>query len=150
MTHWAVSLAASALESLHRQKKIGDSSLGTVLSSILRQPIKTIAAFFFAPFLAFRIARFAKNPIRRIIAGVGLFIAMLAGWLAGTALGTATGALLIMSKFGFLWGFAFFVGTTTSVILSVAFSLLALNSTAWLFLHMSSEDVINHLRSLSD
>lgn len=150
MAHWVGSLAASSLESLLRKRRSGGSSFGTVAGSVMRYPIKAVAAFFTAPFLAFRVARVAKNPIRRLIAGVGLFIAMLAGWFAGTALGTAAGALLVMSKVGLFWGLAFLIGTTLSVVLSVVFSFLVLNATAFLFLHMSSEEVVEYLRTLSE
>jgi len=124
--------------------------MGTVLKSIARYPIKAVAAFFVAPFLAFRVARMAKNPVRRAVAGVGLFISVLLGWFAGTALGTAAGALLIASKVGLLWGIAFFVGTLLSVTLSVAFSILVFNATALFFLHASSEEVIEYLCALSE
>ena len=149
MAHWVSSLAATALESVLSKDKSGRSKLSAVISTIVRFPIKLVAAFFAAPFLAFRVARYAKDPWRRRIAGFGLFLAMVVGWFAGTALGTAAAAFLIMAKVGLIWGLAFFVGTATSVVLSVAFSLLALNATAWLFLGMSSEDVVAHLRTIS-
>ena len=150
MAYWASQLAVSALEAVLRQRKTGGSSVRAAATSVLRYPLKAVAAFFTAPFLAFRVARVAKNPVRRLIAGVGLFIAMLAGWFAGTALGTAAGALLIASHVGLLWGLAFFVGTSISVVMSVAFSFLVLNATAWLFLHISSEEVVEYLRSISE
>jgi hypothetical protein len=94
MSHWTASLFSSALGALSKRSSSGDG-LGTVLKAIGRYPVKVLAAFFMAPFLAFRVARIAKNPVRRAIAGIGLFIAVLAAWLAGTALGTAVGALLL-------------------------------------------------------
>lgn len=103
-----------------------------------------------APFLAFRVARAAKNPVRRVIASAGLFLAIVAAWLAGTLLGAAGAALLIGAKIGLIWGIAFFIGTTLSVTLSVVFSILAFNATSWLFLHMSSEEVVEYLRSISE
>ena len=109
-----------------------------------------IAAFVLAPFLAFRVAALAKNPVRRLIAGVGFILSILAAWLAGTFLGTVAGALLIAAKVGMLWGLAFIVGTTLSVVLSVSFSILVMNAVAFFFLHMSSEEVVAYLRSLSD
>lgn len=103
-----------------------------------------------APFLVFRVAQTAKNPVRRVIASVGLFLSIVAAWLAGTLLGTAAAALLIIAKIGLIWGIAFFIGTILSVIFSVVFSILAFNATSWLFLHMSSEEVVEYLRSISE
>ena len=150
MSHWAASLFATGLEALMRKRIDGQSSLGVVVKSIWRYPIKMIAAFLVAPFLAFRVAALAKNPVRRLIAGVGFFLSILAAWLAGTFLGTVAGALLIAAKVGMLWGLAFIIGTTLSVVLSVAFSILVMNAVAFFFLHMSSEEVVAYLRSLSD
>jgi len=84
------------------------------------------------------------------VAGVGLFISVLGAWFAGTLIGTAVGALLIAAKVGLLWGLAFVVGTGLSVILSVTFSIIVLNSLSCLFLHMSSDEVIEHLKSISE
>lgn len=150
MNHWTASLFAAALESLSRKQPGGQTNMISVLKSVAGHPFKLIAAFILAPFLAFRIAANAKNPVRRAIAGVGLFIAMLSGWLAGTLLGTAAGALLIAAKIGLLWGLAFIVGTTLSMVLSVAFSILIVNAASYIFLQLSSEDVIEHLRSISE
>ena len=149
MAHWTASLFSSALSALARRGSQG-GGLGTVLISIGRYPIKVVAAFFVAPFLAFRVARVAKNPIRRFVAGIGLFIALVLAWVAGTGLGTAAAALLIASKVGALWALAFFVGTFLSVMLSVAFSILVFNAVSFFFLHASSQDVIDYLRTLSE
>lgn len=147
----------TGLEALAKKRQGGGwkgggpgGSIATVTKAILRYPIKTIAAFLVAPLLAFRVVRVAKNPIRRFVAGIGLFIAMLLAWLAGTFLGTLAGAALIASGVGLIWGIAFFVGTTLSVTLSVVFSILVLNATSWLFLHLSSEDVLIYLKSISE
>ena len=149
MSHWAAKLFAKAIESLINRKE-GQSSIGNVIDSIWKQPIKLLAAFFVAPFLVFRVAAYAKNPARRYIAGFGLFVSVLGAWFAGTFIGTAVGALLIAAKVGLLWGIAFIVGTGLSVILSVTFSIIVLNSLSCLFLHMSSEEVIDHLKSISE
>jgi hypothetical protein len=142
-------LFASALDALIK-RPTGSGSLATVAKSVLRYPIKAVAAFVVAPFLAFRVARAARNPARRAIAGIGLFVAVLLAWLAGTFLGTAVGALLVMSHIGLFWGIGFLIGTTLSVALSVVFSILVLNATSWLFLHMSSEEVVAYLNSISE
>jgi hypothetical protein len=44
------------------------------MTSVTRYPIKAVAAFAAAPFLAFRVARFAKNPVRRGVGMMGLFL----------------------------------------------------------------------------
>lgn len=57
--------------------------------------------------------------------------------------------MLVAAKFGLLYGVAFFVGTALSVTLSVTFSILVLNATACFFLKMSSQEVVDHLRTIS-
>jgi len=149
MSHWTASLFTSALTALLRRPTT-TGGFGTVVKSIFRYPVKAVAAFFVAPFLAFRVARMAKNPVRRAIAGIGLFVSIVLAWLAGTTLGTLAGALLIATKLGYIWGIAFFVGSLLSVTLSVAFSILIFNATSLFFLHASSEEVVEYLRTLSE
>lgn len=146
----AASFAAMALRAALKQKSSGGSAFRTVATSVLRTPVKAVAAFICAPFLALRVALAAKNPVRRAIAGAGLFIAVMAAWFAGTFLGTLAGAALVAAKLGLFWGFAFLISTSISVVLSVTFSLLVLNATALFFLHMSSEEVVQYLQALSE
>lgn len=150
MLNGVAAFAATVLGNATKRRNIGDSAVGAVAKSIVRLPIKAVAAYFCAPFLAFRVARHAKNPVRRIIAGMGLFIAMLAAWAAGTFLGSLTGALLVAAKIGLLAGWAFLVGTSVSVVLSITFQLSVLNAFSLFFLHMSSEEVVQYLKELSD
>lgn len=150
MAAFVSSLAATVLEALRGSGGAGKGSIVTAARTVVRYPVKLVAAFFTAPLLALRVARGAKNPVRRCIAGAGLFVAMLGAWLAGSALGTLTAALFIISKFSLFWGIAFLIGTTASVVLSVTLSFLVLNATCLLFLHMSKEEVIEYLRTLSE
>lgn len=131
-------------------KDVGNgSSLSSTIKSVARYPIKTIATFFTAPILILRLALTVKNPIRRLIAVVGLFISILLAYLAGTLLGSFVGAIFVFSHFGPFMALGFLVGSTLSVVLSVAFTLFVFNATSWLFLHMSSEDVVEHLLNVS-
>ena len=150
MSHWTAALFATGMEAITKNRNNGQGALAGAMASVIRYPIKAVAAFAVAPFLAFRVARFAKNPIRRAIATVGLFLAVLLAWAAGTFLGTMAGALLVLSAFGPIIALGFVLGTTLSVTLSVSFSILVLNATSWFFLHLSSEDVIAHLKSISE
>lgn len=150
MLNGVAAFAATVLGNATKRRNSGDSAFGAVAKSVVRLPIKAVAAFFCAPFLAFRVVRITKNPVRRAIAGVGLFIATLAAWFAGTFLGTAAGAALVGAKFGLVWGLAFLAGTTLSVVLSVTFQLLVLNAFSLFFLHMSSEEVVQYLKTLSE
>ena len=108
-----------------------------------------LAAFFAAPFLIVRLAVTVRNPWRRTIAIVGLVLAVVLAYLAGTFLGTVAGALLVMSGVGVLVGLGFLVGTFLSVFLSLSFSLIVLNTVSLLFLKMSSKEVVDYLKSLS-
>lgn len=150
MNHWTASLFATGMEAIKKSRDKGQGALASVTASIMRYPIKVIAAFLVAPFLVFRVARVARNPFRRSIAAVGLLVAVLFAYAAGTFLGTLAGAALVLSKFGLLIALGFLLGTSLSVTLSVAFSILVLNATSWLFLHLSSEDVISYLKTVSE
>lgn len=148
-----MSMFATLLQSIFGavSKEAGNgSSLSSIIKSVVRYPIKTIATFFTAPILILRLALTVKNPIRRLIAVVGLLISILLAYLAGTFLGSVVGAIFIFSHVGPLVAAGFLLGSTLSVVLSVAFTLFVFNATSWLFLHMSSEDVVEHLRSASN
>ena len=124
-------------------------NLSGISTAIFRQPIKVIAAFFVAPFLLFRIIRRAENPRRRAMAKLGLAVGLVGAYLAGTFLGTTAAALLITVKVGLIMGLAFWVGTALSVFLTVLFQLLVFNLITYGFLHMSSEEVMQHLHDIS-
>lgn len=143
-------LAKACFEAIQSSSEKGSGALSTTISTVVRYPIKALAAFFVAPLLAFRIARIAKNPLRRAVATIGMLIAVLLAWLAGTFLGSLAGAALISSKFGFLVALGFLVGTTLSVVLSVTFSILVLNATCLFFVHASKQEVIDYLVAISE
>lgn len=142
-------LFSSAIAAIPKDAARGVGTLNSITKSVVRYPFKAIATFFMAPILVVRVASIAKNPIRRFIATVGLFVAVSLSYLAGTFLGTLVGALFVMTHIGVLAGIGLLVGTSLSIVLSIAFSIFVLNATSWLFLHMSSDDVIEHLNNVS-
>jgi hypothetical protein len=146
--NYIASLFASALTAVAK-KPDGSTNFRAAFRSIVRHPIKVIASFFFAPFLAIQVARTAKNPVRRAIAIAGMLLGTLLAWIAGTFLGSVIGAIFMASNFGPLVGLGFLFGTTFSFVFSVTFMILTFNATTWLFLHMSSDEVIAYLNSLS-
>lgn len=137
MAHWTAPFFKLALSALSRRAE-GSSGMGSALRSVGRYPLRAVMAFLAAPFLAFRVARYAKSPLRRLVAGTGLFLSLLAAWFAGTFVGSITAAVLVGAKFGALWGIALLVGMSLSVVLSVSFSLVVFNAVALFFLHASS------------
>lgn len=152
---WAANFFAGAIEALSRKSDASRGSLTTVARSILRYPIKTVAAFLMAPILAARVACVAKDPLRRVIAGVGLVLAVVAasvvGMVAGGLVATTLGFFGVLEWFGVSAAIGYLLfGVAVGVPMSVVLSAVTLNATAWLFLHMSSEDVVAHLRSLSE
>lgn len=149
MASWAATLAAIVIERLSLRQADSPGQVQTAVRMVWTYPIKGLAVFFTAPFLAYRVARLADDPWRRRIAGLGLVFSVIAAWLAGTAVGTTAAALLIMLKIGFFFGIAFLVGTALSLTLSAAFSLIVLNATACFFLKLSSQEIVDHLRSTS-
>jgi hypothetical protein len=150
MGNWIASFFASALEAIPRGRAAGQSSVASAVRSVVRAPLKAIAAFLFAPFLVLRVARIATDSKRRWVAAVGLFVSAVLALAAGTLLGTLTGTFLIAQLFGWGTAIGFLVGTTFSVILTVTFQVLVLNATCFLFLGLSSGEVVEYLKSRSE
>tara|TARA_B110000211_G_C13794942_1_gene427917 strand:+ start:54 stop:527 length:474 start_codon:yes stop_codon:yes gene_type:complete len=149
MSNSGKSAIESILDAILSDASQERSKLKRIFQSIASHPIKMFAAFFAAPFLIVRLAVTVRNPWRRTIAIVGLVLAVVLAYLAGTFLGTVAGALLVMSGVGVLVGLGFLVGTFLSVFLSLSFSLIVLNTVSLLFLKMSSKEVVDYLKSLS-
>ena len=125
------------------------SRLKIMFKQVVSHPIKLVAAFITAPILILRLAMTVQNPLRRAIAIIGLIVAITFAYLAGTFLGTAAGALFVWSNIGFLSAVGFFVGSFLSVFLSLAFSVFILNAVSFLFLKLSTQEVIDYLQGLS-
>jgi hypothetical protein len=125
------------------------SRLKIMFKQVVSHPIKLVAAFITAPVLILRLAMTVQNPLRRAIAIIGLIVAITFAYLAGTFLGTAAGALFVMSNIGILSGIGFFVGSFLSVFLSLAFSVFILNAVSFLFLKLSTQEVVDYLQGLS-
>jgi hypothetical protein len=125
------------------------SRLKIMFKQVASHPIKLVAAFITAPVLILRLAMTVQNPLRRAIAIIGLIVAITFAYLAGTFLGTAAGALFVMSNIGILSGIGFFVGSFLSVFLSLAFSVFILNAVSFLFLKLSTQEVVDYLQGLS-
>ena len=125
------------------------SRLKIMFKQVVSHPIKLVAAFITAPILILRLAMTVQNPLRRAIAIIGLIVAITFAYLAGTFLGTAAGALFVWSNIGFLSAVGFFVGSFLSVFLSLAFSVFILNAVSFLFLKLSTQEVVDYLQGLS-
>ena len=108
-----------------------------------------MASFIAAPFLVFRIARIAKNPMRRWMAIIGLLLSTLVSYAAATFLGTLVGAAFIATNISVLAGIGFIFGTTLSVYFSVIFSIISFNAVSFFFLKASSEEVVEYLKEVS-
>ena len=125
------------------------SRVKVMFKSVLSHPIKMLAAFFSAPFLIIRLAIVVKNPWRRSIAVIGLFLAIMMAYLSGTFLGTFVGAMFVMSGIGFFVGLGFLFGSLMSVFLSLIFSVLVLNAVSYIFLKLSTQEVVDYLHNIS-
>lgn len=147
---WAASALANGLDVLQRSSADAPLTLAGAVRAVARAPIKLLAAFVAAPLLAFRLASSTTNPLRRLIAGLGIFLGLIAAWFAATVLGSFTGAFVVGSLFGPVIGLTFLIGTTFSIFIGLLFSIFVFNAVCLLSLHMSSQDVIEHLRRLSD
>ena len=126
-----------------------NSKFKAVFKKVAGHPIKILASFIAAPFLIIKIAWMVNNPIRRIIAIIGLLLSLLLSYAAATLLGTLVGALFVASHIGILTGVGFLFGTTLSIYLSVIFSIIEFNSVSFIFLKASSQEVIDYLQEIS-
>ena len=126
------------------------SKFEAVLKKIAGHPLKVLASFVTAPFLVIKIAWQVKNPIRRTIAIVGLFLSVALSYVAATFIGTLAGAAFVASNIGFLAAIGFLVGTTMSVYLSVIFSILVFNAVSFVFLKISTQEVVDYLNEISN
>jgi hypothetical protein len=150
MGNWIASLFSTALGAVAQSRSEGRNSVASVIRTIIRAPLKAIGAFIFAPFLVFCVASLATDKRRKWVAAIGLFAAVLLSLGAGTLLGTLAGAFLVNSLFGPWIAIGFLVGTTFSVVLTLTFQVLVLNATCFLFLGLSSEEVVGYLQKASE
>jgi hypothetical protein len=150
MINWIASFFATALSNVVASKNEGRSLLGSAIRSISHAPLKAVGAFIFAPFLVFRVVRIASDKRRRWVAAIGLFVAAILAIGAGTLLGSLAGAILMNTLFGPWVAIGFFLGTALSVFFTVIFQILILNATCFLFLGLSSEEVVNYLLRVSE
>ena len=125
------------------------SKFGSVFKKIAGHPLKILASFIAAPFLVIRIAWSVKNPVRRIIAIIGLLLSLVLSYVAATLLGTLAGAAFVASNIGIIAGIGFLVGTTLSIYLSVIFSIIVFNAVSFIFLKISAQEVVDYLNEIS-
>lgn len=149
MYQWAPQIISMCADVL-KQHPSKTAKFFSVVSLVLRYPIKAVAAFVFSPILAIRIVALSKKPIRKIIVGLGVIVAIIISMFSGKFLGSLVGAIFIGSKFGLLAGLGFALGTTFSVSMAMVFSLFIFNGTILMFLHLSSDEVIAYLKSISE
>jgi hypothetical protein len=145
----AAEILALGVTALAENASNEKSNIGAVLKKIAGHPLKVLAAFVTAPFLVFKIVWTVKNPIRRTIAIVGLLLSLVLSYVAATLLGTLAGAAFVASHIGILAGIGFLVGTTLSVYLSVIFSIIVFNAVSYVFLKISTQEVVDYLHEIS-
>ncbi|GAB3372599.1 hypothetical protein [Azotobacter armeniacus] len=139
----------SGISALVRDTANEKGRIGEVFRRIASHPVKVLASFIAAPILIVRVAFLVENPKRRVIAILGLFLSVLLSYGAATFLGTLVGAAFIASNIGLLAGVGFLFGTTLSVYLSVIFSIVVFQAVTFVFLKISSQEVIDYLHEIS-
>jgi len=145
----AAELLGSGITAISENASKEKSKIGSVYKKIASHPIKVLASFVTAPFLVIRIAWKVNNPIRRAIAVIGLLLSLVCSYIAATFLGTLAGAAFVASNIGILAGIGFLVGTTLSIYLSVIFSIIVFNAVSYVFLKISSQEVVDYLNEIS-
>ncbi|TBW09284.1 hypothetical protein E0E52_07585 [Azotobacter chroococcum] len=139
----------SGISALARDAANEKGRLGEVFRRIASHPVKVLASFIAAPFLIVRVALRVRSPRRRAVALVGLLLSVLLSYGAATFLGTLVGAAFVASHIGLLAGIGFLFGTTLSVYLSVIFSIVVFHAVSFVFLKISSQEVLDYLRDIS-
>ncbi|ASL28634.1 hypothetical protein E0E54_01395 [Azotobacter chroococcum] len=139
----------SGISALARDAANEKGRLGEVFRRIASHPVKVLASFIAAPFLIVRVALRVRSPRRRAVALVGLLLSVLLSYGAATFLGTLVGAAFVASHIGLLAGIGFLFGTTLSVYLSVIFSIVVFHAVSFVFLKISSQEVLDYLREIS-
>lgn len=142
-------LLLSAISTIKSQANSEEFKIGEILKKIASHPIKVIASFITAPFLIIRVALQVKNKTRRILAIAGLLISILVSYICATFLGTFIGSLFVMSHIGFISGIGLLIGLTSSIYLSVLFSIISFNAVSFLFLKISTQEVAEYLEEIS-
>ena len=140
----AKGISALAADANNERNKIG-----VKFKKIASHPLKVMSSFLAAPFLVLKIAMTVKNPTRRVIAIIGLMLSCGLSYVAATFLGTLVGALFVASHIGILAGIGFILGTTLSVYLSVIFLIIVFNAVSFIFLKVSSQEVLDYLNEIS-
>jgi hypothetical protein len=142
-------LLARGLAAIAADATSGKSKINIIFKKIASHPVKVLASFLAAPFLVFKIAMIVKNPIRRAIATIGLLSALVLSYVSATFLGSVIGALFIATHISVLAGIGFLFGTTVSVYLSVIFSIIVFNAVSFVFLKVSSQEIVDYLNEIS-
>lgn len=145
----AITLYDKAISAISNQASTENGRLRAIAKEVMSYPIKAIAAFITSPILVIKVALTVKDPLRRTVAIIGLLLALLLSYAAGTALGGFAGFLIIASTVGVLAAVGFAVGTFLSVVLSVTFSIFVFNLISYIFLKMSSQEVLDYLKEVS-
>jgi len=123
------------------------AQLTTVIGKVFRYPLKMAVLFVASPILLFLIAKSArKSLLQRVIAAFGLLLGIGIAVAVFLFMRTLSGALLMLIHFGVLGFLGFLLGTTLSIVITVAFCLWLLLLISWVFLHMSSEDIVDALK----
>ncbi len=76
-------------------------------------------------------------------------MAILLAYGAGTVIGSLSGAWLIATQVGVFMAAGFLIGSMLSVFLSLVFCIFVFNSVSFVFLKMSSQEVVDYLDSIS-
>ena len=118
--------------------------------TLISYPFKTIALFILAPFFLLKVILKVKNRWRKFIAILGLIVSVIVSYVAGTFLGSTAGSIFVIYNIGLWYGLAFFVGTLTSSVITVAFMILLFNLISTVFLKISTSEVVEYLEEMTD
>jgi hypothetical protein len=145
----AGAIIKQSFDAISKDVSSENTKISHIVKNVLSHPFKIIAAFFTAPILIIRVALTVKNPVRRAIAVVGLLLAIMLSYLSGTLLGSLAGLMIVAGSVGILAAVGIFVGSALGMFFSVVFSVFIFNAVSYLFLRMSSQEVIDYLNEIS-
>lgn len=143
-------IISEAISLIAQQASKESISIRSIIKSILSHPIKMLATFILAPWIMFTIIRKTKNTRRKYISIFGLTLGLVIAYLTSAAFGTFTLALIAFTYIGTLSAIGVLIGTTFSIVFSVALTLLVFNTICLAFLKICNSEILNHLDSLID
>lgn len=116
---------------------------------IAHLPYKLVLSFVFAPWTLVKfVISSSCPPLKRGVAALGIAVAGLITYVAGSLFGRFAVALWIAGSFGPFIAIIIFFGTFAMLLVLILFYLAVFNFVCFFFLGLTKDEVIEHMRDL--